>query len=195
LVARAWFLRVVAFGWHNRASSAPIPFLQAVERECRRGPGDVLDVGSGLTTIVASAAVRGSGRRVVSLEHKQRWADRVKAATRWSPQVRVLQLPLVDRGDYAWYDLDLGDLPRPVGLVLCDGPPGTTEGGRYGLLPSVATSLLPSALVLLDDADRPGEAEVIERWRDGFDVQVEMVRNASRTFARVTVPGEPEKNG
>jgi len=40
-------------------------------------------------------------------------------------------VPLVDHGDFDWYDVEAVNLPNRIGLVVCDGPKGTTRGGRW----------------------------------------------------------------
>jgi hypothetical protein len=72
--------------------------------------------------------------------------------------------PLRRYGDFDWYSLPLGSMPHTFRLVICDGPPGTTRGGRYGLLPVMRTRLPKGSLVLLDDTARPEEQELIQRW-------------------------------
>ena len=60
--------------------------------------------------------------------------------------------------------ISLPPLPRDFGLVVCDGPPGTIQGGRYGLMPVMGEYLRPDCRILLDDTNRRKEKELIERW-------------------------------
>jgi hypothetical protein len=45
---------------------------------------------------------------------------------------------------------------------VCDGPKGTTRGGRYGLAPVMKDRLAPGCIVLLDDTSREAERAIIE---------------------------------
>jgi hypothetical protein len=68
-----------------------------------------------------------------------------------------------------WYaERALAELPGDgIELLLVDGPPGYGEGmarSRYPALPALGPRLAPGALVVLDDADRPGEGEILDRW-------------------------------
>lgn len=71
---------------------------------------------------------------------------------------------LASYGDYTWYVPPLEQMPSGFGLVICDGPPGDTLGGRYGMLPVMKTRLARHCVILLDDVQRPAEREVAERW-------------------------------
>ncbi len=48
--------------------------------------------------------------------------------------------------------------------MVCDGPPETTRGGRYGLVPVMLEKLRADCTILLDDGAREGERETAERW-------------------------------
>ena len=55
-------------------------------------------------------------------------------------------------------------IPSDIRLVICDGPPGFTPGGRYGLMPLVGERLARNCTILLDDTERKSEQQVIDRW-------------------------------
>ena len=52
-------------------------------------------------------------------------------------------------------------LPGQFALVVCDGPPSGTLGGRYGLVPVMREHLQPGCVILLDDAG----AKTSAQWR------------------------------
>jgi len=74
-------------------------------------------------------------------------------------------------------------MPEAFSLVICDGPPGTTKGGRYGLLPVLDKRLPPGATILLDDAGRPAETELIRRWENEAHFKTEIRGDRERGFA------------
>ena len=60
-------------------------------------------------------------------------------------------------------------LPERIDFVLCDGPPADREEARlarYGLVPTLGDRFADAVTILLDDASRPGERAVLERWED-----------------------------
>ena len=77
-------------------------------------------------------------------------------------------------------------MPRTFRLVICDGPPSDTHGGRYGVLPLLQARMAPAAIILLDDVDRAGEREVLARWRDEAALETRIRETPSGAFALAT---------
>ena len=71
--------------------------------------------------------------------------------------------PLQNYGEFDWYTVP-ESLPSGITLVVCDGPPSATLGGRYGLLPTLGAHFAPNCQVLMDDAIRSSEIDIISRW-------------------------------
>jgi hypothetical protein len=76
----------------------------------------------------------------------------------------VVDAPLKNFGEYSWYDDSGIPSDEMFDLVLCDGPPNSTPGGRYGLLPRLFHQLRPGATIIVDDAHRDEESLMIQRW-------------------------------
>jgi hypothetical protein len=74
-------------------------------------------------------------------------------------------------------------MPKQFSLVICDGPPGSTKGGRYGLLPVMGDRLPPGSTILLDDAGRADEAKLIKRWESEAGFQTELINTATSKYA------------
>lgn len=157
---------LLVYGWGNEAWSANAPFLSAVFDWLPRTTGPILECGPGISTFVLAGAAAIAGRRVHSLEHNGEWADRIMRelppALRSSVDIQLT--PIKSYEQFDWYSLDSITVPAGVGLVVCDGPPGTTRGGRYGLSPMLGSFLKPGCIVLLDDTQRPAEGEIVRRW-------------------------------
>ena len=57
----------------------------------------------------------------------------------------------------------------PAGLLVVDGPPGTVRPmARYPALPVLLNRLAADATVVMDDARRPDEQAIAERWAAGL---------------------------
>lgn len=158
----------LALAWGNIGYAAGISYLQHVGERVLDSKGPILECGSGATTLMIAALTRQEGREFVVLEHNREWYEylsRIIHSLGFS-HVRLLYAPLVDYGDYHWYDLHQQYLSRDISLVICDGPPGSTQGGRYGLVPVMDKQLAVNCLVLLDDTHRKAEQRIIDVWRE-----------------------------
>jgi hypothetical protein len=174
--------RWLRLGWGNEGYSADTSYLEAVCDWASRVHGPILECGSGLTTLLLGII---ACERVTTLEHMPDWKEHVQqAALERSIPVNVLTAPLVDYGGFHWYSLPRS-LPKDIELVICDGPPGETIGGRYGLLAIVRSLLSPNAVILMDDTERSGEQVIIERWKREFGIRCKECGTPSGTYAEV----------
>jgi predicted O-methyltransferase YrrM len=175
-----------AEAWGYSGFRAGGGFVDRVAREALTTPGPVLEIGSGLTTILLGLLAGRRGVQTWSLEH---WPDYHRSLARTLTRSRVTSVrtvlaPLKDHGEYAWYDSpDFAAMPRNFRLVIADGPPGDTKGGRYGLLPIMKDHLAPDALIVLDDAERPGEQAVLQRWKADFNLASELHWHGDKAWA------------
>ena len=152
--------------WGNEAWSTSVPLLMAMLEWLPQTGGDIVECGSGLSTLVLASAVRRLDRRLISLEHDASWAGRVNdhLPVHMRSNVEIAIAPLKDYGEFDWYSLDAVAMPKSIGFILCDGPPGMTRGGRYGLAPVLRSRLAPGCIVLLDDTQRSEEQAIANRW-------------------------------
>lgn len=136
----------------------------------------VVELGSGASTVVIARLMAERGGTLVSVEHEPTWADLVGqqlASEGLSDTARVLSAPLgphdASWSNEPWYSRDaIATLPGAIDLLLIDGPPGFADGNahsRYPALVELAGRLAPNAVVILDDADREPEREIVERWQ------------------------------
>jgi len=157
----------------TRAFSATPDFLaELVHAIDRTAAETVVELGSGISTIVMARRLQQAGRgRLITLEHLARYAEATRAelaAYGLEDLATVLDAPLVDcvidTETWPWYELGPG-VPERIDVLVVDGPPGTTRPlARYPALPLLRDRLAPGAQVLLDDGDRIDEREVARRW-------------------------------
>lgn len=152
--------------WGNESFSSLGEYIFAIVRHARLGGGSILECGSGLSTLLLGLEAGRKGRRVWTLEHHPEWAGRMERELRDETidAVTLCRAPLRTFGAYAWYDAPNDRMPRDFSLVICDGPPGDTPGGRYGMLPQVRDLLAPGCVILLDDYERPDEQTAAAKW-------------------------------
>ncbi len=179
------------FGWGNDRFSAPAEFLERVAERARNTGGPILECGSGCSTLFLGLLAGRTGVEVWSLEHDLDWLRATEARLRHFrvPGVRLVHAPLRPYGGFDWYEPPAEvRLPDRFTLVVCDGPPSlTTHGGRYGLLPVLGNRFPPGAEILLDDAARPEEQAVIERWGAERGLRVHLDEEAGRGIAHLTL--------
>lgn len=142
-----------------------------------RRPRLVLETGSGVSTLVVAYSLQEFKEGVVvSLEHDERFAA-ISAANVAKNGLQdfatITYAPLKEveiQGKlWLWYDVkQLGKL-ESIDMLIIDGPPVTTQRlARYPALPILSHRLSDDAVILLDDAYRKDEREIIKRWLKEF---------------------------
>lgn len=182
------------YGWSNEGWSGSVGYLLECMRGAEACKGPILECGSGVTTIAVGVVAERLGKVMWVLEQDRGWAARVCEALRAHriSSVRVCVTPIKDYNGFAWYVPPEDPEADQFGLVICDGPPAATLGGRYGLLPVMGPRLRPGCDILLDDADRDAERDIATRWAAQLGTTYE-VRGNKSPYIRLTVPIVPWK--
>ena len=167
----------LVYGWGNQSWSALDEYLAGCVHHALTTRGPILECGSGLSTVLIGAIATKRGLEHWALENTPEWAAKVQRALDTYKLASVVSCtsPLKDHGAYCWYDAPLESLPESFSLVICDGPVGSTKGGRYGLSPIMRERLAPDCVILLDDADREEEQAIASRWKDELGASLEVV--------------------
>lgn len=136
-------------------------------------PTRVLELGSGLSTLVMAYALETNGQgEVFALEDNAAHANntrRLLAEHGLSEYAQVLDAPLrsVDLcGErYNWYALDNLADDLHFELLFVDGPAGhVAPDMRYPALPVLRQRIASNAVILVDDTDRKHESAMVKRW-------------------------------
>lgn len=163
-------LTTLVTGWDNKAWSAQEALLRECVMQALTTKGPILECGSGLSTLLIGAIASRRNIPLYSLEHSERWKAQLDQLLRRYriANTKILFSPIRSYGDYDWYDHaeELDDIDFT--LILCDGPPGTTKGGRFGLLPQMRNNMASPCLILVDDIQRTEEQIIVERWTSEF---------------------------
>jgi predicted O-methyltransferase YrrM len=177
------------YGWANEEYTAGPEFLAAIVDAARQTPGPILECGCGLTTLVLGVEADKRGLEVYSLEHDSHWAKWTTRALKRQGVgcVTVVVAPLRSYGAFKWYDAPHNELPSDFSLVVCDGPPHTTKGGRYGLLPVLSAHLRGGGEVFLDDVARDEERGILAQWMSEFGLH-STIEGDEKPFARLRLP-------
>jgi predicted O-methyltransferase YrrM len=137
----------------------------------------VVECGSGSSSVWLGLALkRFGGGRLVALEHDEEFCATSRAmvaAYGLDDIVEVRHAPLTawDGGPETqpWYDLSAVEELKDIDLLLVDGPPEATgPQARYPAGPVLFPRCKSGCTVLLDDAGRPDEQVLSDRWCQAF---------------------------
>jgi len=149
----------------------PAGLVRVCNEVVQRRRTRIVECGSGVSTVVLGRLLRqcGGGATIVALEHDAGWVALVTDMLRRESLLdvaHVVHAPL--EGDPPWYaGSALTKMPADVDLLVVDGPPAYAPGKgrrRAPALAAFAPRLTDTATVVLDDANRAGEREVLAGW-------------------------------
>jgi hypothetical protein len=178
----------------------------------RSRPQRILEIGSGLSTVVLGAYAVRRGASVVTLEHAWKYYQPVRQALgqfgmdqNVKLKLAPLRLQRFERygGRAPWYDTRL---TGQFDFVFVDGPPKIQ--GRRAVLFAIAEHLAPGWELWLDDAHRWHERKCLRLWQQQFpkgfcrvqrhDVDgkgVALLSDASARSSHSTAPRRPPLDG
>lgn len=160
-------------GW----AASPDFLLDVAQHALRRKPNVIVECSSGVSTLVLARCAQLSGvGHVYSLEHDEAYAKQtIENLSRHSLSdfATVIHAPLrlqsIDAKDWHWYALDEFPVDKGIDLLVIDGPPSQSDPlARYPAGPMLFHRMAVQGIVYLDDAARPGEQAIIERWQAEF---------------------------
>ena len=139
-------------------------------------PMRILELGSGTSTIWLGYLCRTYGGKLVSLDHLEKYLALTKQAVQrhqLEEQIECRFAPLeeteCDGRTFNWYSADALEDQHDIDLLIADGPPQATgPQARYPSLPKLIDRLAPNALVILDDAHRKDEADIVDAWLQAY---------------------------
>ena len=142
-------------------------------------PGKIMELGSGTSTLVIAAALKKLGAgRFLSIEHDHAYFEKTQALLQvcdLQNHVELIYAPLEkwehDGLSYQWYDLPFDMIDHMIGrnqldLLLVDGPPAATNyHARFPAMVRLKDYCSDSTVILLDDAGREEEQQILVRWQ------------------------------
>lgn len=159
-------------GWALTADAAAL----LVREVALHRPQTIVELGSGVSTLLLARLLKEMGTgKVYSLDHDAGWAERTRQhlrASNVSDMAEVFDAPLSRQhfgGEtYDWYTVPeaVNRLER-IDFLIVDGPPAALDPQgmpRYPALPAFLAKLSANATIYVDDAKRPQEQAMIQRW-------------------------------
>ena len=145
-----------------------------------RRPRTILELGSGSSTIIIARTLQLMGASPdlhISVDHDARFLGNTQELARLNGVAELVQfehcpLSAVDGFPTPWYSriVELAKSSR-FDFVLVDGPPAYAKGedrAREPALTMLRPYLSENAILILDDANRPGEQDVVTAWLDRY---------------------------
>lgn len=125
-------------------------------------PKSVLDIGAGQTSILWSRLFgAGQADRILTIEHDPEWAAHIGARIGHEILVSPLEMRREGERTVSTYDWAAIRARGPFDVILCDGPPGTAQWSRYGVISLVDETLPADFVIVMDDAERDGETQTV----------------------------------
>ncbi|UQN28087.1 class I SAM-dependent methyltransferase [Brachybacterium kimchii] len=136
-------------------------------------PKQILELGSGASTVWMAMFAKSVGATLVSIDHLVEYRDKTAKMLEDAGLADVVDLrlaPLVDidlgGGQRAWYDPEVFGAVEDVDLLIVDGPPESTgPEPRFPAFPLLRERLAEGALVVVDDFHREQEARMVVAWQ------------------------------
>ena len=140
-------------------------------------PNLIIEAGSGTSTLIVSYTLKkyNPKGKIISFDHNESFANKTKEEIKnhtLEKYSKIIYSDLIEYSDYkfSWYDINKIDFKKKIDLVIIDGPPSKLNKlARYPAIPLLLKSMSDEAIIILDDARRKSEQEIIKKWQKEFD--------------------------
>lgn len=124
-------------------------------------------------------------KHLINKSHLEYWSE-VKLAP--------LQSYLLKRGEWLWYSSKAFAELRNIEMLIIDGPPEHLQKlSRYPAVPLLSDRLSSKALIILDDAARAAEKEILGLWQDDLKGLSYVTEETEKGLAMITMAAERVK--
>lgn len=137
-------------------------------------PKTIVELGSGVSTLMLGLIKEKAGiEEIISVDHDDKFCEETRRRLvnfGIDQNISLNFCPLKEQaapnGDkYQWYDISGVKFPKKIDLLIVDGPPGNLQPlSRYMAYPAFADNLSKGSLILVDDAAREDEQNMVKKW-------------------------------
>jgi len=137
-------------------AASPDPLLELIGIVRRRQPSFVVELGSGISTLVIGKQI-DERTRFLSIDDSTEFASMTRELLREHEvgNVDLVVAPL--RGEKNWYDINVLEDVKDVDLLFIDGPAQSSSPDARHSASFFLERLSPKATVVIDDAKRKSE--------------------------------------
>ncbi len=153
-------------------------------------PQNIVECGSGLSTIICGYMVKQNGSgHVLSLEHHRLFYETTKNNIKLhglEEYITLIYAPLtrirINDQEWLWYDLlEVQKNIDHIDFLIIDGPPGNTQrNARYPAIPALINYFSDEVLIVVDDSNRKEDKESIDRWLLEYPILTSRLLNTEK---------------
>jgi hypothetical protein len=146
----------------------------------------IVECGGGISTFYIARLLKERGGHLYTIEHEEFWANFITEKLKEENIdgfASVIFAPLVStelglEGNY-WYDTEILKekfFDKKIDMVLVDGPPAYKDNikyARYPAAPYFHQFMADDYTIILDDANRLGEQEIMKKWESYLNISFE----------------------
>jgi len=152
-------------------------FLSLLNENIKKySPKIILEAGSGISTLICGYSLRKTSEgKIFSLEHHKKYSSIVSKEINnhsLNNHAEVIYAPLVQYPDknFQWYDISKIEKINEIDLLIIDGPPASSSKiARYPAIPLIINKLKKGSIIILDDANRKYEKQILSLWKKEYD--------------------------
>lgn len=156
-----------------------------------RTPKVIVELGSGTSTIWLGYLAESIGAKVISFDHLEKYYDQTRSLVNKHGLENVIDLRLAALHEQefegvstVWYDVTRFSDIQNIDLLVIDGPPSNVgPAARYPALPALIERMSDECVVVLDDSERDGEQDAINRWLHTYPE----FKHADQYFSRLAI--------
>lgn len=158
------------------AAVEPIFVNLLIYKLISRRPKNVVELGSGLTTLITAKTLDklGIDYKIISIDSDSWFLDETKNVLKsenlYDERVEFVNAPIksqkINKKNYKWYDMrNISINLNGIDLLIIDGPVGSLcENARYPAVPYFSRYLHSGSSVLLHDYYRKDEQNIVKQW-------------------------------
>ncbi len=145
----------------------------------KKRPSLVVEASSGVSTLICGYFAKNFNpeMKIISLEHEKKYAKITEENVKnhdLEEFVDIVYAPLTSyelkNQEYLWYSLSEINFKNKIDFLIIDGPPRHLQPhSRYPAYPLLKSMLNSTFTILLDDAARKDEKEIVEKWQEEND--------------------------
>lgn len=178
-----------------RPSMRPAAVLGLVNDIIINNRTQIVECGTGISTLLCAAASEEVGGFITSVDENADWLHFIESKLSFANLEHRVKIVHAERTKvsvegrdvdwYCWEKFESELLEKTIDLLVVDGPAAYGNGDaeiRFPALPMLYSRLSEKCCVVLDDAGREGERQIMAKWSNLLGLQAEDLEIVSGTY-------------